>query len=361
MHICFFLGGFYGNGGIGRVTSVLAGRLAGEADFTVTALSYVRRGEQRLYPLSERVREAFFLERYESMAQLMLTGGERRLRRFLKENGVDVLIACGALFFPISVRAARGTRTKVVCWEHSDPEGNHDHRAQNAARVYGAKRADQNVVLTDRALRVYREKLCAAPTVRIYNPVADEALRRAGGYDAASRRIVSVGRLTYQKHFAAAVDVAARVLPRHPDWSWDVFGAGEERETLETLVRERGLSGRMTFCGQVNDLYDRYQNYGVMVMTSRYEGFPMTLLEGLANGLPLLAFDVPTGPDEIIADGGNGFLVPAGDAAAMAERLDALLSDDALRLRLSAGAKHACERFTEQTAVNEWAALLRTI
>ena len=116
MNVCFFLGGFYGNGGIGRVTSVLAGRLAQEPDFTVTALSYLRRDEKRLYPLSERVHEAFFLDRYESMTKVMLTGGERRLRRFLKEHDVDVLVACGALFFPISVRAARGTQTKVVCW-----------------------------------------------------------------------------------------------------------------------------------------------------------------------------------------------------------------------------------------------------
>ena len=355
VHICFFLGGFYGNGGIGRVTSVLAGRLAGEADFTVTALSYVRREEKRLYPLSERVREAFFLDRYASMAQLMLTGGERRLRRFLKEQDVDVLVACGALFFPISVRAARGTKTKVVCWEHSDPEGNHDHRGQNAARVYGARRADMNVVLTDRALRVYREKLGAENTVRIYNPVADEALRRAGTYDAASGRIVSVGRLTYQKNFTAAVELAARVLPRHPGWSWDVYGEGEERAALEQLAETRGLSGRMTLCGQVNDLYDRYQDYGVMVMTSRYEGFPMTLLEGLANGLPLLAFDVPTGPDEIIVSGENGYLIPAGDDDAMAERLAAL------RARLSAGSKAASARFTEQTAVQAWAALLREL
>lgn len=105
MNVCFLLGGFYGSGGIGRVTSVLTRLLAEDGRFHVTALSYVRRDAPKVYPLSERVQEAFLLDHDESMARFLLTGGERRLRRFLKESGVDVLVACGALFFPLSVRA----------------------------------------------------------------------------------------------------------------------------------------------------------------------------------------------------------------------------------------------------------------
>lgn len=358
MKVCFLLGGFYSPGGIGRVVSVLTRLLSEDGRFDVTALSYLRQDAPKVYPVSESVHEAFLLERYESMAQLMLTGGERRLRRFLREREMDVLVACGALFYPISVRAVRGTKTKCICWEHTNPEISADYRMQRFSRDYGARHADCTVVLTDRTLRYYQETLGMQNVLRIYNPVDAGVLQAARGYDPNSRKIISVGRLTYPKHFQAAVEVAAKVLPKHPDWSWDIFGEGEERPELEQRIRAAGLQGRMTLRGRVDDLYDRYSDYGVMVMTSRYEGFPMTLLEGLGNGLPLVSFDISTGPDEIITDGVNGRLLPEGDVSAMAEALDALLSDGQLRIKMSAASLGRCGNFTEKTALEAWAALL---
>lgn len=99
MKICFFLGGFYQNGGIGRVTSMLANRLAEESDVEVITLEYFNPHKPNIYTLSAKVHEDYFLESYESMTKLMLKGGERKLRKYLQDKSVDVLIACGALFF----------------------------------------------------------------------------------------------------------------------------------------------------------------------------------------------------------------------------------------------------------------------
>lgn len=354
MKVCFFLGGFYQNGGIGRVTSILANRLAEENNIEVLTLGYFNPHKADIYEISPSIYKSFFMDSYQSMAKLLLFGGEKRLRKFLCDNDVDVLIACGALFFPISTRACKGIKTKCICWEHSDPEGNNDHRGQSFARKYGIKKSDLNIVLTRRALRVYRDKYGANKTIQIYNPIDPEVIRRSKGYNTKSKKIISVGRLTYQKNFESAVEVAADVLSKHPDWEWDIFGQGEELEKLVALTQVKGIENQMHFRGQVSDLYDRYSNYAIMVMTSRYEGFPMTLLEGMGNGLPLISFDIPTGPDELIEDGENGYLIDLSDINGMKARLLTTIENQELRKRFSEGSRKRASMFLEEGIIKEW-------
>ena len=361
MRICFFLGGFYQNGGIGRVSSVLANRLVEDPNIEIVTLGYFNPQKPNIYRISDEIQQKFFLDSYQSMAKLMLKGGERKLKRFLQENDIDILIACGALFFPISARACKGIKTKCICWEHSDPEGNNDHRGQSFARKYGIKRSDLNIVLTKRALRVYKEKYRVGNTIQIYNPIDPEVLNSAKTYNPESKKIISVGRLTYQKYFDAAIEVASKVLPSHPDWEWDIFGQGDELNHLMLLISEKGIEKQMHFRGQVSDLYERYSDYSLMVMTSRYEGFPMTLLEGMGNGLPLVSFDIPTGPDEIIDDGKNGYLIKAFEIKTMIERINDIVENQALREELSKGSIEKRSMFVEEGIVQEWKDILAKI
>ena len=236
MNICFMLGGFSGNGGIGRVTSMLAGQLAELDGYHVTTLSYVDAGLPNLYPVSERIEQRFLLNSYQSMAKLLLTGGERNLRKFLRENKIDVLVACGALFFPICVRACKRTKVKCVCWEHTNPATEYDYRFQGFARSYGAKRAHCNVVLTKRAKRFYESHFPKNKIAQIYNPIDTQVFKHAGSYRPESKKIISVGRLCYPKYFQMAIEVAGKVLPKCPEWCWDIYGEGEDRQLYRPVA-----------------------------------------------------------------------------------------------------------------------------
>ena len=180
-------------------------------------------------------------------------------------------------------------------------------------RKYGIKRADMNVVLTKSAQEIYTQKYNVTNTVQIYNPVDEKIFSYSRHYDDSIKKNCKCRKTVISKYFEKAIEVAKRILPKHPDWEWDIYGKGEEFETLNEMIINSGLSEQMHLRGQVNNLYERYRDYSIMVMTSRYEGFPMTLLEGSGNGLPLISFDVPTGPNEIIEDGVNGFLISAFD------------------------------------------------
>lgn len=354
MNICFFLGGFHQNGGIGRVTAMLANALADSDEYSITALCYCNPNLPNIYDVSPNIKQQYFLQSYSSMANQLFFGGISRLRKILKENEIDILIACGALFYPISVLACKGIKTKCICWEHSDPEGNNDHRGQYWARKFGIKQSDLNVVLTKRAMEVFVEKYGAKNTVQIYNPVDYAVFEAAGEYNANTKKIISVGRLTYQKNFQAAVKVASKVLPQFPEWEWDIYGQGEDQDELVRLTEEAGIQNQMHFKGQVTDLYDRYKEYSIMVMTSRYEGFPMTLLEGSGNGLPLVSFDIPTGPSEIIVDGKNGFLLQQGDLNGMCDCLIKLMKNSDLRTSLSIEAKKKSKTFSITDVCERW-------
>lgn len=357
MKVCFLLGGLASNGGIGRVTSVLANRLAGDKGVDCCLLSYYDTKKENRYTVSEKVEQHIFLPAYRSMTRCMLEGGHRRLRAFLQHNAIDIIVACGALFFPISVRAVKGTRVRCVCWEHTSPASGADHRFQMPARQWGISRSDLNVVLTKSAMRMYMDSFGCKNTLQIYNPIDQSVLERASAYQRDSKRIISVGRLTYQKNFSLAIEAAARILPEFPGWTWDIYGEGEERETLERLIQERGLRGRLCLRGQADDLYDLYQKYSFLVMTSRYEGFPMSLLEGLGNGLPLISFDVATGPDEIIAPGENGFLVERDNVDMLVERMRELMLDPEKRERMSSESRKRIPDFSMANFVDKWAAL----
>ncbi len=354
MNICFLLGHLTANGGIGRVTSMIVNQLVCRPNVHCCILSYYNTGKPLFYQIDPRVQLGYLMQNYSSMAKYMLCQGHKNLAGYLKEKKIDILIACGALFFPISVLASKKAHTRCICWEHTAPELNSDYKGQALARRFGIKRSDFNVVLTKRSLNTYINKFKCRNTVQIYNPIDRKVLDCAGTYSNESKRIISVGRLSFPKNFGLAIEVADKVLKQHADWNWDIYGEGEEREHLEEKIRALHLEGKVNLRGQADNLYELYQKYSFMVMTSRYEGFPMSLLEGMGNSLPLVSFDIDTGPDEIIQDGINGFLLQPGDRDGMIRRIEELITNDALRKRFSAASNEKAKQFSIDTIIDEW-------
>lgn len=352
--LCFFLGGFHQNGGIGRVTSMLANEMNNSGKYDVTVLCYYNPHLPNIYPLESNINQMYFLEDKASMTKVLVLGGVKRLRKIMLDMRIDVIIACGALYYPIVTLACEGISTKAICWEHSDPNGNSDHKGQYLARRFGIKKSDLNVVLTKSALDVYKNQFSSLNTIQIYNPIDQALIEHAGDYDINSKRIISVGRLTYQKNFQEAVRIAEKVLHLNTDWHWDIYGKGDEFEELESMIKTVGLNSQMHLCGQVDDLYNRYKEYSFMVMTSRYEGFPMTLLEGIGNGLPLVSYDIPTGPNEIIENNVNGYLINNHDRDGMINAILNLINDVELRRSMSMHSFKKCTQFLINDIYIEW-------
>lgn len=354
VNICFLLNGFSENGGIGRVTSILAKGLSKDGQFGIYTLSFFLTGEPDLFAVNEEVYKSFLYSKSISMKKAIVTGGIWKLRRYLIKNDIDIIIACGALYFPLTILARMGLKTRCICWEHSNIHTIKDHAFQGICRWSGAKAADAVVLLTKRDYASYIRKYKRKGVYQIYNPMDPAIFLENNQYQPDSKKIISAGRLSPPKNYDALIEIASVVLNHFPEWQWDIYGEGELHQELDRKIRERGLQDRLFLKGQRENLYALYKEYSFLVMTSLREGFPMVLLEAGTSFLPLISFNIDTGPDEIIEDGKNGYLITAFDQDEMIHRIEALIQDRELRIAMAASSREHVKPFDLAGILHQW-------
>ena len=176
-----------------------------------------------------------------------------------------------------------------------------------------------------------------------------------------NKKVIAVGRYAYQKGFERLVDAWYLLASRFPDWKLDIIGDGEERPLLEQRIHFYGLDRQVTLTRPTQEIGKVYQEASILASSSRYEGLPMVLLEAQAFGLPTVAFQCKCGPKDIVSDGINGYLVPEGDIAGMAQRLEILMKDEALRKRMGLKAKESALRFNEEVIMKKWMYTFQTL
>lgn len=212
---------------------------------------------------------------------------------------------------------------------------------------------DAVVMLTDSMLDDARALMPdAAPRlVRLYNAIDLDHIRaRAAqplepGLVPAGPFIVSVGRLEEsQKDFTSLLHAYARLVEQGIGERLVLVGDGASRPSLEALAQSLGLADRVTFAGFQSNPYAWIRQARLMAFSSKMEGLPNVLLEGLAVGQVVVSTDCPTGPREILDDGRAGLLVPVGDVEGLAAAMRSGLQDEPLRQSLLAHAARHIEQ-----------------
>jgi glycosyltransferase involved in cell wall biosynthesis len=172
--------------------------------------------------------------------------------------------------------------------------------------------------------------------------------------------VVAAGRLTRQKGFGRLVAAWAIVARKHPDWKLDIFGAGDQA-SLQGRIDKRQLSDVITLRGFTADPYSHFAESAIYAMSSRSEGFPMVLLEAMGCGLPLVSFDCPTGPADIIQDGRNGLLVPDGDIKGLGAALNRLIENPELRRQMGAAGVEMAKQYEPDHVAARWERLFEDL
>jgi glycosyltransferase involved in cell wall biosynthesis len=171
--------------------------------------------------------------------------------------------------------------------------------------------------------------------------------------------LLGAGRLSQEKDFSTLIQVFGELAEYHPDWDLVIAGGGPEYERLSRQIRKLGLCERVFLPGVVGNLGEWYGRADLYAMTSWYEGFPNTLAEALAHGLPAISFDCDTGPRDIIRHELDGLLVAPGDVTALRLALDRLMRDNVLRTRFAERSIEARERFSIERIAGLWEKLLK--
>ena len=175
------------------------------------------------------------------------------------------------------------------------------------------------------------------------------------------KRVISIGRLSKQKGFDILIDVVEQISKRISDWKFTIVGDGELREILKKKIYEKKLEDLIDIIPPTNSVLDIYNSASIYLMTSRWEGLPMVLLEAQACGLPIVSFDCPEGPASVIHNEKDGFLIDFMDVTNMVNKLEILMNNYELRKNFGVSAFEASSYYSPENVYLLWENLLKNI
>jgi len=350
-------------GGAERVCVTLCNHWA-DRGWDITLATFDDGSQPPFFPLSPRVRHVplGLHRRSTRLVHSVLNNARRvaRLRKFVREQQPERILSFIDATNVLALIAAAGTGIPVVVGERVDPAQHPIPVAWRILRRLAYRRAFATAVQT-RSSAAFFPASWQGRIVVIPNPIpeiapkSEEAPERAG----ARRSILAMGRLERQKGFDLLIRAFASIAPTRPEWDLTILGEGSERNALAEEISRLGLSGRIALPGREPDALGALRRADLFVLSSRYEGFPNALCEAMACGLPVISFDCPSGPADIVSDGVDGRLVPAEDVNALAAAMTELTGDAALRGAFGARATAVAARFSVERIAAIWERVLQ--
>lgn len=361
MKLLFVIGDISAYGGTERVTTEVAAALA-EAGHDVSILSLFGPAE----PWFDMPDSVCVIS-----AGLDQAGGSLRkasaISRCLWQEAIrsraEALILVDSILFAFCVPWVWRSSFKIVCWEHFNLTTNHGTRMRDLARLSASRLSNKIVVLTERDARAWQKKYRIKDRVQaIWNPTPRFSKNDTPSlcHKDGSGVALAVGRLARQKGFDILLQAWSQIGAARKGWVLRIVGSGEEASSLKALSFELGIDDSVVFVGQVHDVASEYCAASLFVMSSRWEGLPMTLLEAQYFGLPIVSTDCPTGPHEVLS-GGSGSLVKSENPQALADGLNDLMSDASKRAEMVDAAKKNAQRYQPEGIRKEWEAMFAGI
>lgn len=277
----------------------------------------------------------------------------RRLRTLILEQKPDYLLNVAVTMSRLSLLASAFTGTRVITWEHFNLYAG--SKTGYLWRLISALTSYKTVVLTNRD-RLSYPMIIRNKVMTIYNFPTNMGKSTS---DLESDIAISVGRLDNQKGFDILLNVWKKVTEKNVKWKLQIVGSGDKEAILKEQARELGIEKYVEFIPATPEVAKYYRGASMYIMTSRFEGLPLVLIEAKQTGLPCISFDCPNGPDEVIRDGVDGKLIPMQDENKMASTILELMND---RNRIKAYGREAIidvkKRFSKETIIEEWVKFL---
>ena len=362
--IAFTIDSMYNSGGMERILTTIANHLS--QNYTVYIITAFQKDRPYFYRLDNKVHSFDLGVVVPNVSGFTFYAPVKkayrmRLKEFLFSEHFDVVTSLGGLDLDFLPKIHDGS--KKIVWFHfaidiakttwikgKDIKSRFIANLITLRRIYYARKYDKIVVLSKTDLR--RWLRYTNKVVTIYNPVT---IFVDGSSEYKSKRVIAVGRLDYQKGFDYLIKAWKQIYKEYPDWKLDIYGDGPLRKELEVQIKDNGLSHVLHLQGVSSNIVKEYQNHSFIVSSSRAEGFPLVLIEASACGLPIVSFDCPSGPSEIVEHGGNGFLVsPVGNIDAMANRVMQLMADKSLRQKMGQRSLELSQKFKLENIAAEW-------
>lgn len=357
--ICFLVGDLNNFGGTERVTSIIANSLA-ERGYDITIAS-ITDGDSPFFDLNKNVEFiSLSSSNYKNSLALRLPLVIHNLRKTLIENSIETLIVVDTISIMVSLPAVSGLKVRHIGWEHFNFRSNLNNKKRWVLRRLAANYFDTIITLTDRDKKFWLENnFTKAKIVSIPNPTP-YPIQNNNYSDKESYILLAVGRLTYVKGFDMLLQAWKEVVSHKPEWKLKIVGDGEEANNLKDYIKANKLSNSVEMVGKVSNVQAFYKEADIFCLSSRFEGFPMVLLETLSFGLPVVSFNCDTGPEEIL-EGTGSILVSKNDITKLSQELISLMNDREKRNAISDKSKIKAKEYQPSKLVHLWECLINEI
>ena len=317
------------------------------------------------YPLDSRIEIVSVFPKNSNYRErhILLPKFFRKLRESISDVDVIIMVSSASA---LGILAVHGMRSKqIITWEQTSL-GNkmYQTKKRKFLQWLSARKSNILVQLTRKNADIAK-KIFPYNHLKIdfiYNPIDGEfgLDKRA---DKKHKRIITLARMDRVKGLDLLINVAEQVLEKHMDWQWDIYGQVSDT-VYEIEIKEKlknvTIADSIRFHSPVSDVKTELYNSALYVMTSRYEGLPMSLLEAKSCRLPIVAFDCPTGPNEVVIDGVNGDLIPCYDIDCMVRKINELIENDNKWQKYQDHAYDDIDKFMIENIINKWKELIDT-
>lgn len=345
-------------GGVEQVSAALASALADHCEVHLISLCMK---STIPYEIDSRVKIHTLLEK-EDRLRVMKSQATAKLSFYFKENDIAVALIQGNYpgFICSSVRFH--SKTKLIFCDHGALMNQWHQKDIVVIRAISAHLCHKVVTLTHDSLNAYNRKLLIPKKKLscIYNWVDDECVH-SQKYNKESKKIISAGRFGKEKGFDRLIDAFAIIAKKYPDWKLDLYGDGEMMDVVKEKIEYYSILDNVNLMGMKNGIGEIYKDYAFYVLPSYREGMPLVLLEAKLNRLPIISFDISTGPKEIVQNGVDGILVPDNDIEAFANAMETLISDEKMRKKMSEETLKNLDLFSKKTILAQWINLMEEL
>lgn len=381
MRILYCIPHLYNSGGMERVLTQKVNWLAAHTDYTITIVTTepTPTGTPKCYfPLSEKVQVVELnidfnadytkplLPKYCAHMRRM-RAYKRALTEYIVQHGIELCISLGgkeiAFLRHLPCRTiaemhfAMDQRRQLIEANHKSLFWSLVGEVRTRQLVQAVKPLERLVVLTEADKAAWEKAGCTNVTV-IPNPCSLDG-QKVSIKSAKSKTILAVGRLHEQKGFDLLLQAWKPIEKTYSDWSLRIVGEGPKRAELEAQIESQGLK-RVVLAGATNNVLDEYEAASIFVLSSRYEGLPLALIEAMWSGLPCIAFDCPQGPAELLAEN-RGWLVPNGDIAELTAQIAYALSHPEEALKCAQKAQSFVQTtYSEAAIMPQWVQLIES-
>lgn len=356
--ICFVSGVISRSGGTERVGTIIANSLI-KRGYDVYILSFWNQGKS-YFNIDTNIHVDYLLEpKKEGKLYRTYLYPIIKLHRYLKNNDIDILIDIDTVLSIYSSYAIRGTKCKLISWEHFNYwtmlrlKEQKRFRAKKLIKKYASKL----VVLTnqDKNAHISHLDFKSNQVISIANPVTNIF---DSNYNFDNNTFIAVGRLVTSKGFDILLDAWRIVEDNISNWNLIIIGSGEDENLLKERSKNLNLKN-VIFVPHTLNIDDYYSNASAYVLSSRYEGFPMVLLEAESHGLPIISFDCKTGPRDLVINDINGYLVKNGDVELLAQKMIEFTNEKELAIKMSKKSKEIVSQFDIDSITDKWDELIK--